>query len=60
MCERECDGLPEGVEDGAVSIDGDGGQCEHGHVHCEDLYERTEGAHEEGKVPALQESRLKL
>lgn len=43
-----------------MPVDGDGGQREHRHVDSEDLNERTEGAHEEGQIPALQKSRLKL
>lgn len=43
-----------------MSVDGDGSQSEHRHVDSEDLNERTEGAHEEGQIPALQKSRLKL
>jgi hypothetical protein len=38
----------------------DSRQCEDAHVDAEHLDERTEGAHEVGQVPPLQQRRLEL
>jgi hypothetical protein len=35
-------------------------QCEDAHVDAQNLDERTEGAHEVGQIPSLQQRRLKL
>lgn len=43
-----------------MAIDSDRGQREHGHIHANHLHVRTEGAHELGQYPALQDGRMKL
>lgn len=52
--------LPQRIYDGPVAIDSDRGQREHGHIHANQLHVRTEGAHELGQYPALQDGRMKL
>lgn len=43
-----------------MSVDSDGGQCEHAHADADHFHKWAEAAHERGEDPALKQRRLEL
>lgn len=52
--------LPEWVQNRPMSVHRNSRQCEDAYIDAQHLDERTEGAHEVGQVPPLQQRRLEL